>query len=116
MPDESCLFCKIARKIIPSDVVYETGGILGFRDIHPQAPVHVLFIPKSHVSGVHEVTQKREGCLEGLFIAANHVAREQKIHDSGYRLVINCKKDGGQTVDHLHLHLLGGRRMSWPPG
>lgn len=112
----NCLFCQIAEKKIPSKPAFESAEVLGFHDIHPQAPVHVLFVPKQHVAGVDELNTKNQACLPALFAAANQVARELQIHEKGYRLVINCKSDGGQTVDHLHLHLLGGRRMTWPPG
>ena len=111
-----CLFCKIARREIPSTVVYESEGVLGFTDIHPQAPVHDLFIPKIHVAGVGEIPPGIEAIIGDLVGAAHHVARQKKIADSGYRLVINRGREGGQTVDHLHVHLLGGRRMTWPPG
>lgn len=111
-----CLFCKVANRAVPSQVVFETDDVLGFKDIHPQAPVHLLFIPKKHVTGVEAVTASGGFSLDPLVAAANHMARESKIHASGYRIVINCKRDGGQTVDHLHLHLLGGRSMTWPPG
>ena len=89
---------------------------MGFDDIHPQAPVHVLFIPKQHISGITEISADNQVCLADLFAAANQVAKEKNLRDRGFRIVINSKKDGGQTVDHLHLHLLGGRRMTWPPG
>ena len=112
----NCLFCQIVEGKIPSQVAFESGDVLGFHDIHPQAPVHVLFIPKHHLAGVDELNSKNQAQFLALFAAANQVARDLKIHEKGYRLVLNCKSDGGQTVDHLHLHLLGGRRMTWPPG
>ncbi len=111
-----CLFCKIVDRKVPSSIVYETNDVLGFNDVNPQAPTHVLFIPKSHIAGVHEVTVSGQGCMEGLVLAANQVARQAGIDERGYRLVVNCKADAGQTVGHLHLHLLGGRKMTWPPG
>ena len=116
MLDDGCLFCKILQRKIPSSVVYETSDVLGFRDIHPQAPVHVLFIPKSHIPGVHALGAGEAAVVASLVSAAAEIANREKIADKGYRLTINCKSDGGQTVDHLHLHLLGGRRMGWPPG
>lgn len=111
-----CLFCRIVRRQIPSAVVYETDAVLGFKDANPQAPVHVLLVPKKHLAGIQEIPFEPPGFLDELVRAANRVAEDSKISASGYRLVINCKKDGGQTVDHLHIHLLGGRRMTWPPG
>ncbi|MBI3252203.1 MAG: histidine triad nucleotide-binding protein [Candidatus Omnitrophica bacterium] len=116
MSEADCLFCKIADREIPSTVVYESESVLGFNDIRPQAPVHILFMPKRHISGIHEVTARNVGEAGALLLAANEVAREKGLSEAGYRLVVNCKADGGQTVDHLHLHLLGGRRMTWPPG
>ena len=111
-----CLFCKIIDRKIPSQTVYETDKVLGFKDVNPQAPVHVLLVPKTHLEGVHEIGVEHSGFIEPLVMAANQVAQDLGIGKSGYRLVINCKKEAGQTVDHLHLHLLGGRRMNWPPG
>ena len=112
----NCLFCQIVERKIPSQIAFESGDVLGFHDVHPQAPVHVLFVPKQHIAGVDELNSKNQAQFLALFAAANQVARDLKIHEKGYRLVLNCKSDGGQTVDHLHLHLLGGRRMTWPPG
>ncbi|MBI4432140.1 MAG: histidine triad nucleotide-binding protein [Candidatus Omnitrophica bacterium] len=112
--EADCLFCKIIERKIPSVVVFENERVLGIKDIHPQAPTHYLFMPKRHIAGVHEATG--DGIVESLILAANHMARETRVVEGGYRLVINCKNDGGQTVDHLHLHLLGGRKMTWPPG
>lgn len=111
-----CLFCKIADNELPSAKVYETESVLGFKDVNPQAPVHILLIPKRHLAGIHEITQRDAGLLASLFTAANELACQFNIQSDGYRLTINCGKEGGQTVDHLHLHLLGGRRMTWPPG
>lgn len=113
---DRCLFCRVVEGAIPSTRVYETGEVLGFRDIHPQAPVHVLFIPKKHIEGVHHITEANKDSITSLIFAANQVAKELSVDQGGYRLVINCRKDGGQTVDHLHVHLLGGRAMHWPPG
>ena len=111
-----CLFCKIIDKKISSTIVYENEGVLGFKDINPQAPIHILFIPKQHVDGVHAVNSKKMGLIEPLVFAANEMAQKLKVDQSGYRLVFNSGKDGGQMVNHLHLHLLGGRSMHWPPG
>jgi len=117
MTDIDCLFCKILARKIPSTVVYENDDVLGIQDVNPQAPVHALMITKKHISGVNDLGPASfPGTADRLVQAANEAARRFKIDKAGYRLVINCKKNGGQTVDHLHLHLLGGRRMTWPPG
>ena len=112
----SCLFCQIAEKKIPSKPAFESDSVYGFHDVHPQAPVHVLFVPKQHIPDADAITSSTESFLAPLFAAARKVAHDLNINEKGYRLVINSKSDGGQTVDHLHLHLLGGRRMTWPPG
>ena len=116
MTPGDCLFCKIAQRKIPAEIVYESDDVLGFKDLHPQAPVHVLFIPKKHLNDVQELSAADPCLPNSLILAANGVARQTGIAAGGCRLVINSKKDGGQTVDHLHLHLLGGRKMTWPPG
>jgi histidine triad (HIT) family protein len=108
-----CLFCKIAAGEIPAKRLYEDDLCLAFADIHPQAPVHVLVIPKLHVKSTAEATDK--AMLGALIAAAATVAREQGL-SGGYRMVLNTGPDGGQTVDHLHVHVLGGRHMGWPPG
>lgn len=114
MTDESCLFCKIARNQIPADVVAETDDALVLRDVNPQAPVHVLIVPKTHVRSLDDV--KDSALLGRLLMLAAKVARDEGIAESGYRTVINTNADGGQSVYHLHVHVLGGRRMKWPPG
>ncbi len=116
MAAPDCLFCKIVERKIPASVVFESEDVLGFKDVNPQAPVHVLFVPKRHVTGVDALGPGDAGVMASLTLAANGAARELGVADAGYRLVINNKKDAGQTVDHLHLHLLGGRRLGWPPG
>ena len=113
MPDD-CLFCKIVRKEIPAALVKETPECVAFRDINPQAPVHVLVIPREHIASLNEA---RDPAVVGrLSLVAAEIAREMGIADSGYRTVINTNADAGQTVFHIHLHLLGGRRLGWPPG
>jgi len=109
-----CLFCKIAAGEIPASVVSRNQEFLAFRDINPQAPTHLLAIPLKHVSSLNEV--KERAMLGGLLLFARDVAREAGMSDKGYRVVANTNHDGGQTVDHLHLHILGGREMKWPPG
>ncbi len=111
---ESCLFCRIVRSDIPADVVAETEQALAIRDINPEAPVHVLVVPKSHVASLIELKDEAE--LGHLMAFATRVAVEQGVGESGFRTVVNTGADGGQTVNHLHIHVLGGRRMAWPPG
>lgn len=109
-----CIFCKIVAGEIPCDKVMETDSVLAFRDINPQAPTHVLVIPKKHVPGVPDATEDDD--LGGLLLACKEVARLEGVDRTGYRLVINSGQQGGQTVNHLHVHVLGGRQMTWPPG
>jgi histidine triad (HIT) family protein len=111
---DNCLFCKMATGQIKPDIVYEDDNVLAFRDIHPQAPVHILIIPKKHVPTLNDLDDAE---LAGqLLQTAIKVAQQEGLADDGYRTVINCNKHGGQEVYHLHLHLLGGRQMHWPPG
>ena len=111
----SCLFCKIIDGSIPSKKVYSDEQCYAFADIAPQAPVHVLVVPHKHISSLLEVTQGDTALIGHLHLVAAEIAREKGL-TSGYRTVINTGSDGGQTVDHLHVHLLGGRSMTWPPG
>ena len=111
----SCLFCKIVSGEIPVTRLYEDEHTLAFPDINPQAPTHTLIIPKNHLASHAHATQDDAGVLGQLLHTAGEVARAQNL-TNGYRLVINTGPDGGQTVDHLHIHLLGGRQMHWPPG
>ena len=109
-----CLFCKIVRGEIPAKLVHESDDCVAFRDIDPKAPVHVLVIPREHVSSLNET---RDAAMVGrLALVAADIARKEGIADAGYRTVVNTNRDAGQTVFHLHLHLLGGRSLSWPPG
>lgn len=110
------LFSKIIRREIPADIVYEDDEVLAFRDINPQAPHHVLFIPKTPVPTLNDLTAENVALIGNLFLAAAKFAKKEGFAESGYRCVINCNEDGGQTVFHLHLHLLAGRQMNWPPG
>jgi len=109
-----CLFCKIAGGEIPATIVKRDGRLLAFRDINPQAPTHVLIIPTQHVSSLNDA--RDAGLLGEMLVFAGNLAREAGIAERGYRVVVNTNPDGGQTVFHLHAHLLGGRRMTWPPG
>jgi histidine triad (HIT) family protein len=111
----SCLFCKIVSGDIPAKRLYEDDRVLAFPDINPQAPVHILIIPKQHLASHAHATPEDAAMLGHLISAAGEIARAQNLAN-GYRLVINTGPDGGQTVDHLHIHLLGGRPMAWPPG
>jgi len=113
---EACLFCKIIKKEIPSSIVFENENILAFNDINPQAPIHILLIPKEHVASLNEIPEEKKDILSDLLLRARQIAEEKGIAQTGYRLVLNTEKDSGQEVFHVHLHLLGGRRMSWPPG
>jgi histidine triad (HIT) family protein len=111
---DQCLFCRIVRREIPATLVAETEDCVAFRDINPQAPVHVVVIPRTHVASLNDATDAQ--LVGRLATIAAEIARTEGIADSGYRTVINTNADAGQTVFHMHLHLLGGRRMGWPPG
>jgi len=113
LASSDCLFCKIVAGDIPASRVYEDEFAIGFPDINPQAPTHILIIPKQHIASTAEA--EHSALLGSLMSAAAQIARSEKL-DNGYRIVVNTGDDGGQTVNHLHLHLLGGRHMSWPPG
>ena len=110
------LFDKIIRREIPADIVYEDDDVLAFRDINPQAPVHVLFIPKRAIATLNDLGAGEATLIGKLFLAATAWAKKNGFADNGYRCVMNCNRDGGQTVFHIHLHLLAGRQMHWPPG
>ncbi|MBT3011408.1 MAG: histidine triad nucleotide-binding protein [Candidatus Thiodiazotropha sp. (ex Lucina aurantia)] len=111
-----CLFCKFVNGEIKPDKVYEDDELLAFRDISPQAPIHILVIPKRHISTLNDLESDDEALMGKLILAAQRVAKEEGIDEVGYRTVINCNEDAGQSVFHIHLHLLGGRHMKWPPG
>lgn len=111
-----CLFCKIAAGEIQSNVVLETPTLMAFRDVNPQAPTHALVIPKEHVQDVTSIDASHGSLLSDLIGAANEIARSDGVAESGYRLVLNVGPDAGQSVFHLHLHVIGGRPMGWPPG
>lgn len=113
---EDCLFCKIIAGDIPSNKVYSDDDVYAFHDISPAAPTHILVIPKKHISAVNDANAEDQGLLGRLLLRANEIAEQQGLTEDGFRYVINTGDNGGQTVSHLHLHLLGGRRMSWPPG
>lgn len=110
---EDCLFCKIVEGKIPSDKVFEDDEVLAFRDINPQAPVHVLIIPKRHISGADKLERSDDALLGKMIAVANRLAVELGISESGYRLISNIGDDAGQSVHHLHLHLIGGKQLKW---
>ncbi len=112
----STIFTKIINREIPADIVYETENVLAFRDINPQAPTHILIIPKIEIPTVMDLKPEHSGIVSELFTVANKIAVQEKISEEGFRIVINCGPKGGQEVYHLHLHLLGGRQMTWPAG
>ncbi len=111
-----CLFCKIIDKEIPSDIIYEDDKVIAFSDIDPKAPQHKLIIPRQHISTVNDLTPENNELVGHMMGVAKKLAAELGIDEKGYRLVMNCNDNGGQMVYHIHLHLLGGRRMTWPPG
>ena len=110
------LFTQIVNREIPADIVYETDEVLAFRDINPQAPVHILIIPKEPIPTINDLQGNHADLVGQLFLAASKIASEEGIAEQGYRVVMNCNDAGGQMVYHIHLHLLGGRQMRWPPG
>ena len=110
-----CLFCKIVNKEIPSNIVYENNDVMAFYDIAPQAPVHVVIIPKQHIASPAHITAENSEKTKKMFLAAAEIAEKLEL-EKGYRIVSNCGEDGGQTVQHLHFHLLAKRSLAWPPG
>ena len=112
----STIFKKIINKEIPSSVVYEDDNILAFNDVAPVAPVHILIIPKKEIPTINDITEEDKILIGEMFLVARKIAKNNNIDKSGYRLVFNCNHDGGQTVYHIHMHLIGGKQLSWPPG
>ena len=113
---EDCIFCKIVGKEIPSELIYEDQQILAFNDNNPQAPVHILIIPKEHFTSLNDIPEEKKDILSHILLKARQIARNIGIDENGYRIVLNTARDSGQEVLHIHFHLLGGRRMTWPPG
>lgn len=113
---DNCIFCSIAEGKIPSDKVYEDDKVLAFKDINPEAPIHVLIIPKVHIGSINELEEVHKELIGHVFITAKRLAKELGINEGGYRIVTNCGENGGQTVQHIHFHMLGGRSLTWPPG
>ncbi|SKA75616.1 histidine triad (HIT) family protein [Clostridium sp. USBA 49] len=113
---DNCIFCNIVEGKIPSDKVYEDDKVFCFKDINPEAPIHLIIIPKKHISSINDIKNTDEELIGHIFFIAKKIAKELNIDENGYRIVTNCGKDAGQTVPHVHFHLLGGRSLNWPPG
>jgi len=111
-----CLFCKILAREIPADILYEDEQVLAFSDIDPKAPTHALIIPKIHISTINDLTEEHNALIGHMFQVAKKIAKTKGYAEDGYRVVMNCNRGGGQAVYHIHLHLLAGRQMQWPPG
>ena len=111
-----CIFCKIAAKQIPAKLVHEDSDVVAFRDINPEAPTHVLIIPRQHIETVNDLKPGDAATVGKLFLAAKEIGIKEGLAERGYRLVLNCGPEAGQAVFHIHLHMLGGRKMNWPPG
>lgn len=113
---ENCLFCKIAKKEIKADIVFEDNQVIAFRDLNPQAPVHVLVVPKKHIATLNDLEESDKALVGHMLFAAKEIAEKEGIEEKGYRAVFNVNRDAGQAVFHIHLHILGGRIFGWPPG
>ena len=113
---QDCLFCKIINRDIPADIVFEDDQVLAFNDINPQAPTHILIIPKAHIATLNDIQEQDQAMVGRLPYVAARLAEERGFAEAGYRVVMNCNDQGGQTVYHIHMHLMGGRRFSWPAG
>ena len=116
MGGQDCLFCRIVDGDIPADIIYQSESAIAFRDINPQAPTHALIIPRRHISTINDLDAGDEELVGSLYLAAKEIARQEGLSDDGYRVVMNCGEGAGQSVFHIHLHLLGGRLLNWPPG
>ena len=110
---DECLFCKIIEGVIPSKKVYEDENVYAFCDINPVAPVHVLIVPKKHIPGTNDISREDDGLLGNMFEAARKIAKDTGVSEDGYRIVFNCGENGGQSVPHLHMHLIGGKKLGW---
>ena len=113
---KDCLFCKIIDKEIPSAFVFEDDKVIAFRDINPQAPVHILIVPRRHIATLMDLTEKDKEIVGHIYLVAKKLAEKEGVSEKGFRVVANCNADAGQAVFHIHFHLLGGRRLQWPPG
>jgi histidine triad (HIT) family protein len=116
MSNPDCLYCKIATGDIDADIVHQTDQVVAFRDLNPQAPTHILVIPRAHIATINDIAEADAEVIGQLFVAAKEIAAQEGFAEPGYRVVMNCNAGAGQTVFHVHLHLLGGRQFSWPPG
>ena len=116
MTASDCLFCKIVNGEIPADIIHKSATTIAFRDINPQAPAHVLVIPRKHIATINDLTDPDREIVGDMYLAAKEIARAEGVADDGYRAVMNCNAGAGQTVYHIHLHVLGGRALGWPPG
>ena len=116
MPEKDCLFCKILAGEIPADIIHESATTIACRDINPQAPTHVLIIPRKHIATINDIVPEDQAVIGSLYLAACDIVTAEGIADDGYRTVMNCNEAAGQTVFHIHMHLLGGRTLAWPPG
>lgn len=114
--DQNCIFCRIVEKKIPAKVVHEDDIAVAFEDLNPQAPTHILIVPKKHIADIHSIKQEDRELIGHLFFVAQSLGQKRGLERSGYRMVINNGRDAGQTVFHVHLHLLSGRPFAWPPG
>ncbi len=108
----NCIFCKIGKKEIPSTIVYENESIIAFKDLNPQAPIHILVVPKNHISSINDITQENSSIISEIFLSINEIVEKEGIKESGYRVISNCGNDGCQSVQHLHFHILGGKKLS----
>ena len=113
---EDCVFCKIINRESPVEKIYEEDDIIDFNDINPQAPIHILLVPKEHFNSLNEIPEEKKDILSRILLRARQIAHEKGIGNKGYRIVLNTAKESGQSVFHIHFHLMGGRRMTWPPG
>jgi len=113
---EDCLFCKIDRGEIPSEKVYDGEGVFAIKDVNPQAPVHILILPKKHFSTIMDIEEDDQKMIGSIFTVGNKIAKDNGLTDSGFRMILNCGRGAGQSVFHVHYHLMGGRALNWPPG
>jgi len=111
-----CLFCKIANGQIPAKIVFQNDKAIAFEDLHPEAPTHVIIIPRKHIPTVLDITDEDKDIMGYLYLVVNQIAIDKSLTESGFRLIVNCGKSGGQEVPHIHIHMLGGRLFGWPPG
>jgi histidine triad (HIT) family protein len=111
-----CLFCKISDNQIPAKIVFQDDKAMAFEDIHPESPIHVIIIPRKHISTILDITDEDQDIMGYLYLVAKRIAIDKSLAEDGFRLVVNCGKSGGQEISHIHIHMLGGRLFGWPPG